>query len=215
MKKFIGIVGISIFLMYPLTLVGCKSNQKRVAPAKDFIVDDTYNPDDYYYSDGGYSDMGGNYANSGGDSTSPAPSGDYYYTPPPANNDLFESIKNRRWQLIEIRINYGLIALDRQQMAYNNLNDVYIIQFTDDGVTGKAAPNRYFAPYEKREGKNITIRQIVGTLMTSNINVGGLMENEYYWYLQRITRFNVNNGYLELYATPSANEEIVLRYRAE
>lgn len=177
----------------------CKSAPKQNRVATEFQVVENYNTDGLSYPDENYSDLGSG----------------YYDTGTGGGNDPIGQIKSRVWQLVEIRIGYGLIALDRQQMAYNNLNDVYIIQFTDEGVSGKAAPNRYFAPYERREGKNISIRQIVGTLMASNINIGGLMENEYYWYLQRITRLDLVNGYLELYANPSPNEEIVLRYRPE
>ena len=197
-KKFIGIL---LALIFVAGFTSCKSTPKRDIASEDFKVDENYNPNDYYYGDGDYYGSGANeYNYNYGGST---------------NSDILGMIKNRVWQLVEIRIGYGLVALDRQQMAYNNMNDVYIIQFTDEGVSGKAAPNRYFAPYEKQEGKNISIRQIVGTLMGGNINIGGLTENEYYWYLQRVTRMDIVNGYLELYATPSPNEEIVLRYRVE
>jgi heat shock protein HslJ len=107
-------------------------------------------------------------------------------------------------------------------MADKGLNDAYILQITDEGVNGKAAPNRYFAPYERQDGYNIKIRQIVGTYMLSDVNVGGLMENEYYWYLQRIYQWRIDNGFLDLYAEPpNPNEEqgqalpIILRYRVE
>lgn len=197
-KKFIHILLVLIFIA---GFTSCKSTPKRDIASEDYKIDENYNPDDYYYGDGDYYGSGTN---------------DYNYNyGGSTHSDILGMIKNRVWQLVEIRIGYGLIALDRQQMAYNNMNDVFIIQFTDEGVSGKAAPNRYFAPYEKQEGKNISIRQIVGTLMGGNINIGGLTENEYYWYLQRITRMDIVNGYLELYATPSPNEEIVLRYRVE
>jgi hypothetical protein len=192
MKNILQLILIFVFFF---SFASCASSSKRNKSFADYQIDEDYYTDDYYQNE--------NYSNFNNDSHGGV------------NGDLIESIKNKIWQLIEIRIGYGLVALDREQMAYNNLNDIYIIQFTDEGVSGKAAPNRYFASYEKREGKNVSIRQIVGTLMASNINIGGLMENEYYWYLQRITRIDLVNGYLELYANPSPNEEIVLRYRPD
>lgn len=127
----------------------------------------------------------------------------------------FDFIKDKVWQLVELRIGYGEIKLNRQEMTKNNMGSVYIIQFSEEGVNGQAAPNRYFAQYAAREGKNMTLQPIVGTLMAGDINVGGLMENEYYWYLQRITRWDANGNTLDLYASPRKDEEIILRYRTE
>ncbi|MDR0551925.1 MAG: META domain-containing protein [Spirochaetaceae bacterium] len=204
--------------IYLLLMSACSSSQKRMPkitdlpPEEPWSQDAPYNESGYPLSDGSYPPPGGGYS-----------SGGYYQQPNYTNSGKpIDAIKGRIWQLVDIRVGYGLIVLDRQMMEGQNLKNAYIIQFTDDGVNGEAAPNRYFAPYKQQDGYNVKIQQILGTYMMSNINVGGLMENEYYWYLQRIYEWRIVNGLLELYAEPpNPNPEqgqpppIVLRYRAE
>jgi hypothetical protein len=124
----------------------------------------------------------------------------------------YESLINTVWSLCEIRIGYGRTELDRKEMAENGMDDIYTLQLMEEGMSGKAAPNRYFTTYELLHNHDFRLRPIVGTMIAANINVGGLMENEYYWYLQRVTHWEIINGELELYAYPSQNEKVVLRY---
>jgi hypothetical protein len=134
-------------------------------------------------------------------------------TPPPAREWAFSDILEKVWRLTAIKIGYGSIQLDRGAMRAAGTDDLYILQFKEEGINGKALFNYYFAPYVQHEGKNVAFRQIVGTRLatTAVINAGGLGEEEYYWYLQRVTRWNVINDRLELYAR-SGEDEIVLYY---
>ncbi|MDR2444550.1 MAG: META domain-containing protein [Spirochaetaceae bacterium] len=116
------------------------------------------------------------------------------------------------WRLYEIRISYGKTVFDRQAMAENGMDDIYTLQLTEEGLNGKAAPNLYRSTYELRHNHDFRLRPIVGTLMAANINIGGILESEYYWYLQHTTHWEIVNNGLELYAYPSQNEEIVMRY---
>ncbi|MDR1363687.1 MAG: META domain-containing protein [Spirochaetaceae bacterium] len=135
--------------------------------------------------------------------------------PPVADSGVvFSEITNIVWELREIQVNYGKTELDRQAMAANDLGDSFTLQFTEEGVNGKAAPNRYFSTYELQHKHDFRLRPIVGTLMAANINIGGLMENEYYWYLQRANRWELVNGNLELYAS-GQDEDITLRFRRQ
>jgi hypothetical protein len=76
-----------------------------------------------------------------------------------------------------------------------------VLQFKEEGINGKALFNYYFAPYARYEGKEVAFRQIVGTRLatTGTINAGGLGEEEYYWYLQRVARWAIVDDRLELY----------------
>jgi hypothetical protein len=124
----------------------------------------------------------------------------------------YEDLLEITWQLCEIRVGYGRTEFDRQAMAENGIGDIYTLEFTQEGISGKAAPNRYFSAYELRHNHDFRLRPIVGTLMAANINIGGIMESEYYWYLQHTSHWEIVNNGLELYAYPSQNEEIVMRY---
>jgi hypothetical protein len=132
--------------------------------------------------------------------------------PAVTGTSAYDDVADIIWQLCEIRIGYGKTELDREAMSQNGMGDMFILQLTEEGVNGKAAPNRYYTTYELRHNHNIRLRTIVSTLMAANINIGGLMETEYYWYLQHTNQWEIVNGELELYAYPSQNEEIVLRY---
>jgi hypothetical protein len=131
--------------------------------------------------------------------------------PPPVREWTFESILEKVWRLSAIRIGYGGIQLDRAAMKNAGIDDLYVLQFKEEGINGKALFNFYFAPYVKQEGKDIAFRQIVGTRLasTNTPNVGGLGEEEYYWYLQRVMRWNIVNDRLELY---TGDDGITLYY---
>jgi hypothetical protein len=123
----------------------------------------------------------------------------------------FSEITNIVWELYEIRVSYGKTELNRKAMADNGLGDIFILQFMEEGINGKAAPNRYFGTYEFMHDHDFRLRPIISTLMAADINIGGLMENEYYWHLQRTVRWEIINNGLELY-TGSPNEDITLRF---
>jgi heat shock protein HslJ len=129
-----------------------------------------------------------------------------------SRNAVYEELLNIVWLLSEIQVNYGKMALDRTVMSANGMGDIYSLQLTEEGISGKAAPNRYFTTFELRYNHDFRLRPIVGTMLPANINIGGLMENEYYWYLQRATHWEIVNNALELYAYPAQNESVVLRY---
>jgi hypothetical protein len=131
--------------------------------------------------------------------------------PPPVREWTFESVLEKIWRLAAIKIGYGSIQLDRAAMKNAGLDELYALQFKEEGINGKALFNYYFAPYVKQDGKEIAFRQIVGTRLTSasTINVGGLGEEEYYWYLQRVMRWNIVGDRLELY---TGDGEITLYY---
>ncbi|MDR0383509.1 MAG: META domain-containing protein [Spirochaetaceae bacterium] len=139
----------------------------------------------------------------------------YPTAPAISRNAVYEELLDIVWTLREVKVNYGKMELDRAAMAVNGMGDVYTLQLTEEGVSGKAAPNRYFTTFELRHNHDFRLRPIIGTLLPANINIGGLMENEYYWYLQRASHWEIVNNELELYAYPSQNEEIVLRYRRQ
>ena len=125
----------------------------------------------------------------------------------------FAELSERVWHLAAIKVGHGVIFLDRAAMKTAGQGDIYVLQFKEEGINGKAVFNYYFAPYARREGNDIGFRQIVGTRQGSSagVNVAGLGEEEYYWYLQRVTRWQVSNDRLALYA-PSGESEIVLYF---
>ncbi|GMO23939.1 MAG: hypothetical protein Ta2B_03260 [Termitinemataceae bacterium] len=133
--------------------------------------------------------------------------------------DSFDGIKTQNWLLCQITVGAGDIILKRQEMAEHNLGDVYTLQITNEGLSGKAAPNKYFAAFASNgaggDSHSFTLQQIKGTPMAANINVGGLMEPSYYWYLQRATKWQLNGQYLLLYtqAKDDTSQQIIMIYQ--
>jgi heat shock protein HslJ len=131
--------------------------------------------------------------------------------PPLTREWMFADILEKVWRLAAIKIGYGSIQLNRPAMETAGIDELYVLQFKEEGISGKALFNYYFAPYAKHEGKEVAFRQIVGTRManTAVVNVGGLGEEAYYRYLQWVTRWDIVNNRLEL---SSGDSEIVLYY---
>jgi len=122
-------------------------------------------------------------------------------------------IKNTIWLLSEIKIGYGSIAIDRALLERDNCGDYFSIQFVNEGINGKAAPNRYFAPYALISGNEVALRPIVGTLMSATVNVANsLTERDYYQYLQAAYRWEWARGALFIYSTTEGGEDAILIY---
>jgi heat shock protein HslJ len=135
--------------------------------------------------------------------------------PPPAPVVTFENIKNTVWQLNEIKMGYGSIMLDRALFSASQMGDYYTLQFITEGASGRAAPNRYFAPYALISDHDIAIRPIAGTMMASLNSIGVLAEQRYFAILQSMTRWDLKDGVLQVYA-PGENpgEEITMIFKS-
>jgi len=114
----------------------------------------------------------------------------------------FESVKGKDWFLEEIQ-GERRVFLDRAALAADAMGDVYSLRFDEERVSGKAAPNRYFAPYT-RDGWNLSIEKPAATLMMGLKDPEGLKEREYIDLLGGVTGWRLREGLLEL---ESANEE--------
>jgi hypothetical protein len=125
----------------------------------------------------------------------------------------FKDIKDKIWRLVELRIGSGATIIDRSKMDAAGQGGFYVIQFTNEGINGQAAPNRYFAAYNVQITRNVTLQTLVSTQQSTTVNIGGLLEPEYYYYLQRINRWELRGGQLHLYAPLSPDGESVLIYQ--
>jgi heat shock protein HslJ len=130
----------------------------------------------------------------------------------------FAKVKNIVWQLTGVTFSYGAIKLDRDALTKNVYSDFFTIQFRDEGVTGTAAPNNYFAPYALLgENNSIALRMIVSTqkMLMGTINIlNGLTESDYYKYAQNFFIWYLIDGTLVLHTKTDEQGEIVLTYSA-
>lgn len=128
----------------------------------------------------------------------------------------FDTIQEKEWGLLEVKTASGKHnGFSRQKLVADGMEDFYTLRFDPEGlVSGKAAPNRYRSPYKQEENQRISFSTIAGTLMISFKEPEGLNEHEYYTYLERVTRWNLVQGKLELYTTDGDGLETILIFSA-
>jgi heat shock protein HslJ len=125
----------------------------------------------------------------------------------------FDEVMDREWVLSQIQTPNGPKEFSREALAAQDMGDYYTLRFDTERLSGKGAPNRYAAPYQCGESAAISIQAIAGTLMASFREPPGLGEREYYSYLERVSRWGLQNGALNLYTSDSSGESLVLVYR--
>ncbi|MCL2761970.1 MAG: META domain-containing protein [Treponema sp.] len=122
----------------------------------------------------------------------------------------FSNIQNKDWYLTEVRTKPE-IDFDRKQLAEENFGEIFTLRFESERISGVAAPNRYFAPYEQ-QGKDraLTIKTIAGTFMAPLREPEKLKERDYFAYLQNTTKWNLVNGKLELHTKSEDSTNVTL-----
>jgi heat shock protein HslJ len=127
----------------------------------------------------------------------------------------FTEVQGKEWKLIEVRAGPENIIFDRNQLISEGFADIFILQFENDRLQGKGAPNRYSAPYEQGKGQDLAIKSIAGTLMAPIREPEKLKEHNYFIYLQNTYRWNINNNNLELFTKSEDGQEVVMVFVAE
>jgi heat shock protein HslJ len=122
----------------------------------------------------------------------------------------FDEVRGKEWMLTEIRTGSSVMRLNRQKPEAEGMGDIYSLRFDEDRVSGKGAPNRYFGSYELGDDGRLTLSRVASTLMMDITGPEGLNESEYYDYLSRINRWNINQGRLELFSKTPEGAEAVL-----
>jgi len=124
-----------------------------------------------------------------------------------ASNAHFADILSRDWSLQEIRSGSNIIRIDRTMPGTNSF---FTIRFDDVRLNGTGAPNRYLGSYTRGEGSALSIELTASTQMAALFENEYLKEHEYYSYLDRVSRWNIQNGYLELYTSNQNGIQTVL-----
>jgi heat shock protein HslJ len=126
----------------------------------------------------------------------------------------FNDVAGKEWELIEVRTALGPTEFNRAALEVAEMGDAYTLRFDGERLAGKGAPNRYTAPYQLGEGDALSIQPIAGTLMASFREPPGLGEREYYNYLEKVSRWDLEQDLLCLYTQNSADEEVVLAFKS-
>jgi heat shock protein HslJ len=127
----------------------------------------------------------------------------------PREEGDFDGLREREWRLTALISPSGSIDLSRQKLESEGMGDFYTLRFDEDRLSGKAAPNQYFAPYTPEKNRALSVGPPAGTLMMA-LKEPELKEHDYFAYLSRVNRWNLKDGKLELYTSGEDGLEAVL-----
>jgi len=111
-----------------------------------------------------------------------------------ADNESFDNIMDRDWSLTKVKKGDNTIIIDRTNAPKN----IYTIMFDAKRLFGVGAPNRYRALYTEEENYAISTGRVASTLMAPLYEMEDFTECEYFECLQKVNRWYIRNGNLEL-----------------
>jgi heat shock protein HslJ len=121
------------------------------------------------------------------------------------------SIGGKEWKLIELRKGSVVTVVNRKKLESDGFGDFFTVNF-GERVTGKAAPNRFTAPYQAGANNALTIQPPASTLMASIYDPERIREQDYFAYLVNVKSWKLTQGRLELYSSDLNGKETVLVY---
>jgi len=123
----------------------------------------------------------------------------------------FAHVEGQEWHLFEIRRGAETARMNRGELEAAGFIGVYTITFEDGMVSGMGAPNRFFGPYTVGSAAGeLSIGLLGHTLMAAIFEPEGLREHEYFNYLSGVTRWQLYEGRLKLFASSNDGSEAVL-----
>ena len=129
---------------------------------------------------------------------------------PPASIDMTE-LFGKDWMLLEVRSSTGTVRIDR---AAGGTGGIYTINFDAERISGIGAPNRYSFLYRAQTNGGLVIeRGGISTRMAPLFEMRDLSEHDYFGYISRINRFELQNGTLFLFSSTDNGAETVLIFR--
>jgi heat shock protein HslJ len=122
----------------------------------------------------------------------------------------FSDVKDKDWYLVEVRMSPKNIDFDRSKLVEEGYEDIFSLRFDVERANGVGAPNHYFAPYKLAGKQGITINAIAQTQMAPLREPEKLKEHDFFTYLQKTDKWNLEKGNLELYSQGEDGKEAVL-----
>jgi heat shock protein HslJ len=126
----------------------------------------------------------------------------------------FDNVKGKEWRLNSVRMDAGVLVLDRQKLDSEGFTGAFTLNFGDGQVYGRGAPNTYRAPYEQDQSQSLSIGNIAATLMAPLKEPADFKENEYFACLGNAYRWDLVQGSLELYTKTGDGKEATLVFIA-
>jgi hypothetical protein len=122
------------------------------------------------------------------------------------NNTAFSEAQGRRWNLTEVINKTAIINIDRT----NTPKEIYTIKFESAHLIGSGAVNFYSASYVARENHTLSIIRFARIRNDTLYEMESFSEYEYFQHLQRVNRWDIRDGKLELHTCDEDGARVIL-----
>jgi len=122
------------------------------------------------------------------------------------NNTAFSEAQGRRWNLTEVIYKTAIINIDRT----NTPKEIYTIKFESAHLIGSGAVNFYSASYVARENHTLSIIRFARIHNETLYEMESFSEYEYFSHLQRVNRWDIRDGKLELHTCDEYGARVIL-----
>jgi len=116
------------------------------------------------------------------------------------NISSLSDVIGKELKLVEVQIDSTpfnrIVIYDREDLRKHK-HDVYTLTFSSDTVSGTAAPNKYNAPYTRKD-KDLSIKVMRSTQMAPLVQPEKLQEYDFYNYMQKVESWTTDKGRLVL-----------------
>ncbi|MCL2484649.1 MAG: META domain-containing protein [Endomicrobia bacterium] len=113
----------------------------------------------------------------------------------------FGAVKGKVWQLGKVLDQSDAIIFNASKLDPKKFSDIYTIQFNDSTASGKAAPNRYTAPFVLGEDDMLSFQTAASTMMMGIHTPDGLTETEFYKLLAQSERWSIEKDHFFIYTS--------------
>jgi len=128
-----------------------------------------------------------------------------------AGNVSFSEVQDWLWNLTGVKNGSTVIKIDRTNVT----RDIYTIKFQTDRLIGAGAPNSYFASYTLGENQALLIERIGSSRVAPIHEMKDFTEYEYFRCLQKVTRWDLRDGKLELHTYDKNGAAVILIFSNE
>jgi len=124
------------------------------------------------------------------------------------NTYLFK-FQGKNWYLYEVIIGTNIIRINRDDKP----SLIYTIMFNAERFTGMGAYSRYFGPYSVKKDHSLFLRKVTSTRLGSKYETDTFNERKYFTFIERVNRWEIRSGKLELYSFDDDGAQVILIYK--
>jgi hypothetical protein len=124
------------------------------------------------------------------------------------NNTYFYKFQGKNWYLYEVIIGTNITRINRDDKP----SLFYTIMFNTKRFTGIGAYSRYFGPYSAKKDHSLFLIKVTSTRLGSKYETDAFNEREYFTYIERVNRWDIRLGKLELYSSNDDGSQVILIY---